>query len=120
MSELGEAAAMAELARESLLAELLPHLPPEKRYAALMIANALGIASRELGAGAARIAAEAEDHRRLLGRDGTPAELRRTLAMAIRGGEFDDDPALVEALRREVAAALAIANPKYLDNNDKT
>ncbi len=111
---LQDAAAMAELARKTLLEAVLPHIPQEQRYQALMVANAIGIAARALEGGNAAQAAEAADYRRLLGADGEDvAALRRRLAEAIRSGALDDDPALVALLRRRVAAALAIANPAY-------
>lgn len=118
-----DTAAMAELARRTLLEEVLPHVPPSCRYQTLMVANALGIAARELLTGAERDAAEAADARSLLGTagtDGTPADLRHDLAAAIRKGALDDEPALVPLLRRQVAAALAISNPKHTARNDKT
>lgn len=39
---------LLETARAALRDELLPALPPDKRHAALMIANAMAIASRQL------------------------------------------------------------------------
>lgn len=41
-------------ARTALKAEVLPHIPPNRRYAALMVLNALGIAERQLAKGAER------------------------------------------------------------------
>ncbi|RTZ44627.1 hypothetical protein EKL30_08680 [Candidimonas sp. SYP-B2681] len=41
---------LLETARRALLDTILPGLPAEKTYTALMIANAMGIASRELQA----------------------------------------------------------------------
>ena len=37
---------LLDAARKTLLEELLPALPPEKHYAALMVANAITIAAR--------------------------------------------------------------------------
>lgn len=110
-----DTAALAELARKTLLEAVLPHVPQEQRYQTLMVANAIGIAARALEAGAAAQTAEAEDYRGLLGGDGGEdlAALRRRLAETIRSGALDDDPALAALLRRRVAAALAIANPAY-------
>lgn len=109
-----ETAALAVLARRTLLDEVLPHVPDAQRYQTLMVANALGIAARELESGAEGRAAIAQAMARLAG-EGDAATLRRRLAAAIRSGALDDEPALVPLLRRDVEAALAIANPKYLE-----
>ena len=114
-----EIAALAVLARRTLLDEVLPHVPDGQRYQTLMVANALGIAARELASGAQDRAALAQAMARLAGDgdgdgDGDAATVRRRLAAAIRSGALDDEPALVPLLRREVKAALAVANPKYL------
>ena len=111
---LGETAATAELARRHLLDDILPLLPREKTYETLMIANAIAIAARELRAGPARLAAEAADHARLTGQEGSPASLRRALTEMIRAGGLDDAPDLVPTLARHVAASVAVANPKAL------
>ncbi len=66
------------IARETVLRELLPQLPPGAHYAARMVANAIAIARREQQAPAlpASLAAELE---RLAGGD---ADRRRILARA--------------------------------------
>jgi hypothetical protein len=52
--------------------------------------------------------------RRLLGKDGTRAELNRELCLGIKKGVVDyEDPALVEHLRRTTMGRLAIDNPRY-------
>ena len=65
------------IAREVLLKELLPALPPDKAFAARMVANAMAIAARSASEGdaAARLAALSGD--------------ARTFAAAIREGRFD-------------------------------
>jgi hypothetical protein len=50
MLEKPDAADLLATAREVVLKELLPALPPEKGFAARMVANALGIAAREIRA----------------------------------------------------------------------
>ncbi len=47
---------LLEIARQTLLEQVLPVLPGELRYPALMIANAMAIAARE-----SRLGAHAED-----------------------------------------------------------
>jgi hypothetical protein len=41
-------------ARAALKADVLPHLPPDRRRAVLMVINALGIAGRQISDGAQR------------------------------------------------------------------
>ena len=47
MNDRPDATELLAIARRTLLDELLPRLPEELRYTALMIANAMAIASRE-------------------------------------------------------------------------
>ncbi|MBA6133276.1 MULTISPECIES: DUF6285 domain-containing protein [Pseudomonas] len=109
---------LLEIARQTLLEQVLPVLPGELRYPALMIANAMAIAARE-----SRLGAHAEDQEqaRLAALvDEAPAalpDLRRQLACAIRQGSHDAvQPrcTLVETLRQVTLARLAISNPKAL------
>ena len=107
---------LLEIARLTLLEQVLPALAGELRYPALMIANAMAIAAREsvLQAGVCdqelvRLAA--------LGCQATASlpEARRQLARAIRQGRHDAPQrrqALVEALRQVTLDRLAISNPK--------
>ena len=79
LREWPEAADLLATARDVLLAELLPALPPEKAFAARMVANAMAIASREA---AQDPAWQAE----ALARMGGDA---RAFAAMIRAGGFD-------------------------------
>jgi hypothetical protein len=122
------AADLLEIARATILAEIAPSLPETKRYAALMAANALAIAGRDLAAGRtapaeiARLAA-------LLG-DWTPPgdeawalrEGTALLARRIREGRFDEGDArarlrahLLEATR----SRLAVSNPRALSRDER-
>ena len=47
MTDIPDAAELLDTARDALLAELVPGLSKEARYTALMIANAMAIATRE-------------------------------------------------------------------------
>jgi hypothetical protein len=77
---------LLEVARATLLAEILPALPEAQRLAARMVANAIGIAAREAALdGAARAALLA----RAAALTGASADPLRTLAAAIREGAFD-------------------------------
>lgn len=96
-------------------AELLPALPPEKRYTALMIASALGMAERELAGAAAALPAEAAalypDAASL-----TSERFETRLAADIEAGRFDAPgparEAAFEAVKTINAARLALTNPK--------
>lgn len=81
---------LLDIARSTLLEQLLPALPGELRYPALMIANAMAIAARESRLGTL---AEDQERTRLAALvDEAPAalpDLRRQLARAIRQGSHD-------------------------------
>ncbi len=53
MRDLPDAPALLTLARDVLLNDLLPLLPPERRLDARLVANCMAIAEREAVAGAA-------------------------------------------------------------------
>lgn len=120
---------LLEIARATLVAEIAPALPEAQRYGALMAANALAIAGRELAASddsateTARLAAllpgwsPAGDGPEIL-REGTAR-----LAARIRAGAFDEDPdreALLAHLRETVRARLATSNPRALARGEGT
>jgi hypothetical protein len=95
-------------ARRTLEAGVAPGFPQK------VVANALGIAQRELDKGPAL----AEEERRrlvgLLGLDGDLPALNAALAAAIREGAIAlDAPALVDHLIRTTVAKLAIDQPAY-------
>lgn len=78
-----DAAALLEAARRALRGEVLAALPEDKRYEALMIANAMAIAARVVERGAAPECDELERLARLMG-DGAaapvdPARVRERL-----------------------------------------
>ncbi len=96
------------IAREVLLKELLPVLPPDKAHAARMVANAMAIAGREAAQDAAW---EAEALARM---PGDP----RDFAAAIRQGLFDPGSAghaLAAALLDDITRArCAVSAPRVL------
>ena len=117
------AADLLDIARTTILSEIAPALPEAARYAALMAANALAIAGRELAA-AATGPAEVARIGALLG-DWTPtadpqSDLREAtarLAARIREGRYDEGAArlrLFEHLRETTRSRLAVSNPKAL------
>ncbi len=120
------AADLLAIARSTLLDKLLPGLPEELRYDALMIANAMAIASREHAGADQAMHAEFARLQKLLGETGeTPAgpalatslaRLNQRLASDIRAGGFDDKErkALLDHLEKTSADELAISNPRAL------
>lgn len=118
---------LLEVARELLLQELLPLLPKEKKLEALMIANAMGVASREITTGGMILYTELESLARLLGQErdasGESAmeaveRLHWLLASQIRGGKRDGDLETYRALKSSALAYLSESNPKLLDGQD--
>lgn len=110
MSEdMSTARALIDIALETFQQEILTDLPPEKRYAGAMTANALAIASRRLtGQNPAR------DLLAYVGsRSGTDVE---TLAKAIRNGSISDasHPELLPRLMEMLEAELRQTNPRFL------
>lgn len=120
-----DAFALLKIAVSTLRNEVLPHVAPEARYAALMVANAIAIAERELlgldAAGHSMLAALIP----LYGEDADAAlsgeelntrvdALQHRLCIEIAAGDFDQDGQgmLMESLEAIVKARLAIANPK--------
>lgn len=85
---------LLETARALLLDSLLPALPAERRLEARMVASAMAIAARAIGA--------------------APARPDAALAAAIRAGALDDDLSLAGQLRLAARARLAISNPRAL------
>ena len=125
MSDRPNGAELLVAARAALLQELLGELPEARRYLALMVANAMAIAGRELelGDGAAR--AELTSLRRLYGdREPDVSEeigdrleaMNRRLCADLRAGRFigEEEARLRDHLRRSAEARVAIANPKAL------
>jgi Domain of unknown function (DUF6285) len=126
MSGRPDAVELLDAARETLEAALLPSLEGEQRYAALMVVNAMGIASRE-AAVAAEIQAGAlaryanlygEENVRTAGEDaaGRLHALDERLTRDLRAGRFDrEGHAEVAALLHErVCDDLRVSNPRYL------
>jgi len=120
---------LLETARSILREELLPALPAEKRHAASMIANAMGIAIRQLLHGDAADQAELDALRRILSLSAADGEAHgpelrpllidgnRRLAEWIRLGRADEGPlhrAVREHLFKVTWQKVAESNPKYL------
>lgn len=106
-------------ARRVLLDSLAPELAGEQKYQALMIANAMGMAIREIEQ---REQGEPEATDRLLSQFLAGHQLpdalsqgEKTLARALRERRLDDtDPDLRSVLRAMTEARLRINNPGFL------
>ncbi len=103
---------LLEIARDVLRDEVLPALPDDKRYQALMIANAMAIVMRQLEAGEGGLAGEQGRLENLLGAEDTLEHLNSTLASRIRNGEADG-PDIWIALHDVALEKVAESNPKY-------
>jgi hypothetical protein len=100
-------------ARATLVADVLPAVPADLRYAVRMIVNAIAIAQREAAQPSPDGVLDAALADVLPATAGERPDV--ALAHAIRGGAFDADPApLLRALRAWTAARLAVSNPKAL------
>ena len=86
------------------------------RFRALVAANVLGIAERELVQASDDEAAEDAAFRSLGYADGSTDERRRRMCAAIRAGDYDRPELFVAALdyaRAMTARKLAVANPRF-------
>ncbi|MDF2598457.1 MAG: hypothetical protein K0Q54_1280 [Methylobacterium brachiatum] len=98
-------AALLDAARRALTEEVVPGLAGRPRYVALMVANAIGIAARELAQSDRLKDAGA----RVLGSAGDDA--LDDLVRAIRAGARDANPELHDALSAAADAAADIWKP---------
>lgn len=126
MNDRPDARDLLEIARHAFTTEVLPAVPEALRYTALMIANAIAIAQREIAAGDAPLRGEYRRLAELLsGNAAAPdgdalrkavAGYNRRLANEIRAGRFDGEEraAMLEHLRRTTEEKLAVSNPKAL------
>jgi hypothetical protein len=112
MREGPNGADLLDVARVSLLDEVAPALKGTPRYIALMVANAMGIAARELKeAERSRSAWSAVlDRVPAAGSASVDASMGRLVAL-IRAGDHDADAALYDALAETVEIAASIWKP---------
>jgi hypothetical protein len=107
---------LIETVREFLQEKLLPTATGHAAFELRIAANLLRIALRELADGPTAGRAARERLAKILGRDGTVAELEAELVRRIRARELGlTSQPLRSHLRETVRDRLAIANPKYLD-----
>ena len=102
-----QAEALVTIALDTYAQEIAPELPPAKRYAGAMVANALGIAQRRLSnpdPGSALV-------------ESLGATSIADLAEALRSGKISaaSHGGLADKLLRFLEAELAITNPKFLE-----
>lgn len=110
-----DAMELIEAAAEFLAARARPALAEPEAFEALVAANLLAIARRELELGTAARGEELRRLRELVGREGEVEELEAELVGLIRDGDLDPVRERVIAhLRATARARLRIANPDYL------
>lgn len=129
MREDPNGASLLQAASTLLREDILKALPADKRHGALMIANAMSIAMRQLEQGEAPEQAELQALRALLGNDGdrdAPMRsllltLNRQLSCRIRSGDTDPGTPLRAAalahLRQAGRQRLLESSPKVLKAN---
>jgi hypothetical protein len=119
---------LLEIARAAILLEIAPSLPEAKRYAALMAANALAIAGRDLAAAQtapteiAGLAALLPDWTPPADEPSALREATALLARRIREGRFDEGAArarLRAHLMDTTRSRLAVSNPKALARDER-
>jgi len=97
-----------------LAAELAPSLEAGPRFQAMVAAQALAIAAREMDLAEEHAAADREAFGPLVG--DAADDLRRALAAALRAGTYDDRLGEVAPILRDhVRRKLALARPGYDD-----
>jgi len=107
-------------ALDEFRAQMLPHIAPEQRYTALMIANALAMTQRDLDAAASGARAFQAAMAALYGdsTDVAAEQLESRFAADIEAGAFDapspNREAAFRCLQTLIAAKLAITNPKLV------
>jgi hypothetical protein len=106
-------AAIADFLREEAT-PALDRTEPRLGFQMRVAVNSLAILERESRLGPPADARELARLAKLLGRDGSLADLNRELARQLRAGERDEnDAALMSHLDATIADKIAIANPKW-------
>jgi len=94
--------------------QIRPTLDPRNAFLARVAANALATVRREITDGPAAEAEAVARMARVLGHDGTHAELNAELCARIRAGEFTvETPGLLTALSVMAKDQIAIDQPNY-------
>ena len=122
MRDLPTGPALLALARDVLLNELMPLLPPTAHLAARLVANSMAIAEREAISGAAPAPGILHELKELCGEGGEGEQgLLRRFARDLRAGAFEEgeprERHAREILWRLTIAKLRDANPRFLNAN---
>ena len=122
MRDLPTGPALLALARDVLLHELMPLLPPTAHLAARLVANSMAIAEREAISGAAPAPGILHELKELCGEGGEGEQgLLRRFARDLRAGAFEESEPRErharEILWRLTIAKLRDANPRFLNAN---
>ena len=122
MRDLPTGPALLALARDVLLNELMPLLPPTAHLEARLIANSMAIAEREALSGAASAQGILHELEQLYGeRGGGEPGLLRRFARDLRAGAFEKggprEPHARAILWHLTIAKLRDANPRFLNTN---
>jgi uncharacterized protein DUF6285 len=116
-SSMPDARTLLDAAIKYLEDELLPELSGYHRFKTRVTTNVLITLQRELELGESQAAAERTRLTELLTHDGSVATLSLELAERIRTGAIDPQtPAVRDHIRKSLAEALAINNPKWLSS----
>ena len=111
------AADLVDVVREFLEREILPALDGDRWFHCRVAINLLAMVQRELALAPGLDAEERGRLVELLGEEGSLDALNRELARRIREGTVDQDrDDLIDHLRRTMADALRINNPKWLED----
>jgi hypothetical protein len=122
MRDLPTGPALLPLARDVLLRDLMPLLPPEAHLEARLVANSMAIAEREAISGEAPVQQILREMETLYG-DGSNGEagLLRQFAGDLRAGLFEENQSRERSAReilwRLTIAKLRQANPRFLNAN---
>ena len=111
MSDRPNAVELLAEARPLLLEELAPALEGDKRYQALMIANAMGIAEREIPGEPARLESFQQ------GLEALGLSDSGNIVRLLRNGRIGGDPGLYRLLLTDAEARARISNPDALGGN---
>ena len=122
MRDLPTGPALLALARDVLLHELMPLLPPTAHLAARLVANSMAIAEREAISGAAPAPGILHELKELYGEGGEGEQgLLGRFARDLRAGAFEEgeprERHAREILWRLTIAKLRDANPRFLSAN---
>lgn len=122
MSDKPDGADLLQIARAEFVRDVLPSLPADLKYKALMIANAMAIAQRQFHDSNELSAIETRQVSALL--DDAPDNLLSVFCQKIRKGAFDpgtdDHGQFFDVLVSITLSRLAETNPRFLEKHADT